>query len=123
MEICPFCGLDVCNGMGSAEMPRVTFVLDKFPMAKLFERECDMHDMDYHLQRGFEKSNANFKSRMKARLKKTKFDGWYVRRFVKRNWYRFLIPKIVWFVEGKNGREAYEKGACKKLVKHELPFK
>jgi hypothetical protein len=53
---------------------------------------------------------------MKARLKKTKFDGGWFRRFLKRNWYRFLIPKIVWFVEGKNGREAYEKGACKKLV-------
>jgi len=117
IEICPFCMEDVCNGMGSAEMPKVTFVLNKFPMAKLFMRECNMHDMDYHRQRGFKRSNKYFGSRMKARLKKTKFSGWYMSRFAKRQWYRFLIPRIVWFVSGKKGREAYKKGKCPKLPK------
>lgn len=112
---CPYCNEKVCNGMGSAQMPMVTAILQKFPMATLFERECNMHDMDYHLQRGFEKSNKLFGARMKARLKAVKFDGGFIRRFAKRQWYKFLIPRIVWFVSGDSGREAYEKGACKNL--------
>jgi len=115
IEFCPHCGVDVCNGMGPATMPIVTKILDKFPMAKLFYRECCMHDMDFHLQKGFKKSNKYFGKRMKAKLKTVKFDGGFVRRFLKRQWYRFLIPRIVWFVSGKSGREAYDEGKCIKL--------
>ena len=50
-----------------------------------------------------------------ARLKAHKFNGGIVRRFLKRRWYNFLIPRIAWFVSGKSGKEAYSKGACKKI--------
>ena len=118
LEICPYCGKDVCNGMGPATMPLVTSILDNFPMAKLFYRECCMHDMDYHLQRGFEKSNNVFGQRMKASLKAHTFSGNWFRRFYKRQWYKFLIPRIVWFVSGDSGKEAYTAGACEKLPEH-----
>jgi len=112
---CPHCGKVVCNGMGSAEMPVTTMLLQIFPMSRIFLREYNMHDEDFHYQRGFEKSNGLFKSRLKARLRLTEFKGFFFVRFSKRRWYAALIPVIVWFVGGKNGREAYEKGACKKL--------
>jgi len=119
IENCPLCEEDVCNGMGSAEMPLATKILNKFPMAKLFNRECNMHDMDFHLQKGFKWSNGMFKTRMHARVRATNFNGGYMRRFMKRRWYYFLVPRIKWFVSGKSGKEAYSKGACKKLVKHD----
>ena len=116
LEICPDCLLDVCNGMGSAQQPRLTAILNKFPMAKIFKREFEMHDMDHHRQVGFEKSNKRLVSRMSARLKKTKFSGWYFTRMAKRNWYRsIIIPRIMWFISGDSGREAYDKGKCTKL--------
>lgn len=117
IEHCPYCEKDVCNGMGPATMPTVTMILDKFPMASLFYRECCMHDMDFHLQRGFKKSNMLFGMRMKAKLRAHKFTGNFVSRFLKRKWYQFLIPRIVWFVSGKSGREAYEKGVCEMYSK------
>jgi hypothetical protein len=117
LEICPNCLKDVCNGMGSAEMPITTAIIDNFPVAGLFEREFQMHDMDHHLQVGFEKSNSRLISRMFARLKLIKFSGWYPVRVAKRNWYRAIIPVIGWFISGEAGREAYTKGACKQLPK------
>jgi hypothetical protein len=117
MEICPHCGLDVCNGMGSAEMPLATKILNRFPMAGFFERECNMHDMDYHLQRGFKRSNDRFLTRMRARALVHKYKGWSLTKSIKRTWYRNLAYAIHWFVTGKNGLEAYRKGKCKKLPK------
>ena len=56
-EVCPKCGIDVCNGMGPANLPMVTAILDKFPSAKVFYKECCCHDMDFHNQIGFKKAN------------------------------------------------------------------
>lgn len=113
LEVCQFCLLDVCNGMGSAEMPRTTAIINRFPIAKIFKRSFQIHDMDHHLQIGFELSNELLISHMKAELKNTEFKGWKFVRIIKRNWYKFVISKIGWFIGGKSGKEAYVKGKCK----------
>lgn len=119
MEICPDCLKDVCNGMGPATMPRVTWLLQKTNTAKFFERECNMHDMDCHRQIGFEKCSKVFKSRLRARVKATKFEGNWFTRFAKRRWFNRIVYVIAWAVTGGAGLDAYEKGACKKLVNHD----
>ncbi len=117
IENCPNCEEDVCNGMGPATMPRVTWLLQKTNTAKFFVRECNMHDMDCHLQIGFEESSKLFKSRLRARVKATKFKGNWFTRFAKRRWFNRIVYVIAWSVTGKAGLDAYDKGACKKLVK------
>jgi hypothetical protein len=113
IEHCPHCGVDVCNGMGPATMPDVTAILNKTNTGKFFKRSCNIHDMDFHLQKGFNFSNKRFKSHMKADVKAAKFDGnWFV-RFSKRTWLRSISVFIAWTVTGESGREAYDKGACK----------
>ena len=115
IEHCPKCEKDVCNGMGPSTMPKVTWILSKTRTAKFFKRECDMHDMDFHLQRGFKKSNNLFKARLNARVRATKLEGNFITRFLKRRWLYRIVPVIVLAVSGKSGRNAYEKGACEKL--------
>ena len=119
IENCPHCEIDVCNGMGPATMPKVTYILNKTNTAKFFKRECDMHDMDFHLQKGFKKSNKLFKSRMRAKVNGCSFSGNWFKRFVKRRWFNRVVYVIAWTVTGKSGLDAYNKGACKKLVKHD----
>ena len=116
LDICPDCLRNVCNGMGSSQMPITTWILNKFPMAELFKRSFKIHDMSHHRQIGFKLSNTLLVRHMKAELKLIKFSGWYFVRASKRNWYRVvIIPRIMWFISGKSGREAYDKGKCKKL--------
>jgi hypothetical protein len=117
IENCPNCEEDVCNGMGSAEMPKVTYILNKTNTAKFFERSCNIHDMDFHLQKGFKSSNKAFARHLKADVKGAKFDGNFFVRFSKRRWLDGIRYIIAWFVTGKAGLDAYNKGACKKLVK------
>ena len=117
IENCPHCEIDVCNGMGPATMKRVTYILNKTNTAEFFKRECNMHDMDFHLWRGFKRSNKYFKSRMKAKVNKTKFKGNFISRFAKRQWFGRIVTLIAWTVTGKSGRDAYAKGKCTKLPK------
>ena len=115
IEHCPKCGKDVCNGMGPSTMPKVTWILNKTRTGKFFKRECDMHDMDFHLQKGFKKSNKLFKTRLSARVKVTKLEGNFLVRFAKRRWLYRVIPLIIFAVSGKSGRKAYKEGICETL--------
>lgn len=101
--------------MGPATMPRVTWLLNKTNTAEFFERECNMHDMDFHLQLGFEKSNTLFKQRLRAKVKGHTFEGNTFVRFIKRRWFNRIIFVITRSVSDQSGREAYEKGKCKDL--------
>ena len=118
IDVCEYCFKNVCNGMGSAEMPMTTAILNALPMAKIFARSFKIHDMDHHKQIGFEESNSRLIRHMKAELKTIEFKGWAWVRSTKRTWYRYIITKVHWFISGEKGLEAYNKGACLNLPIH-----
>jgi hypothetical protein len=94
----------------------VTMILNKFPSAKVFYEECCQHDMDFHHQIGFEKSNKKFLKGM--RKKSWKLDCNYFKKL----WFYSFCNVIYWFVAGKKGREAYRKGACPVLMNKEVRY-
>ena len=109
---CEHCGEIVCNGMGPATMQWVADILNKTNTGKFFNRSCNIHDMDFHLQKGFKESNKAFARHLKADVACAEFEGnWFV-RFGKRRWLDSVRYVIAWSVTGKKGREAYDSNSC-----------
>ncbi len=51
-EICPSCGLDVCNGIGGEGTPRLNKLLQHLPSSHLFYNASVIHDICYHKFKG-----------------------------------------------------------------------
>lgn len=48
-EICPYCSLDVTNGVGPSDCEIVTKLLHNLPSSHLFYDAANYHDLAYHI--------------------------------------------------------------------------
>lgn len=107
-KVCPFCKKDVTNGVGPADLPTVTKVLNDLPSSHIFRKAAEWHDYNYHI--GYEENHRkvadeSFYRNMVAAIKESR--PWY---FI--GWYRLQAYRNFWFVR-KFGSNFFNYKGCR----------